>query len=345
MFTRSVLVVLLILASRCSTLPVQYIASEGETCGRHLGCLPGLRCDLKRYFRFGTCVSDSTTTTTENVALPCRPDLTDFWPDCRVRIDDRLKHGTDYCTASFDRAGCEKSCCQTTVTTTAGSETLAQCEALSDIAMDCETRIRDRFENGADYCAIGADYRSCERSCCLKIGTPIQFAIAIQGLDYSNLSDDESLEQSLSGEVADTVAAEANVSAQNISITFKQSVSLPTRLRRLRTASVDDEGYLLIEISVFSPEPPSKLVDRISPDLAVQVASTLEHAKGIDAVLQDDISIAGMTAPRVLQSETMKPDTQQILKERSESSSDCATSGSVAALTTAGLAFLVISSP
>lgn len=318
-------------------------------CYTALGCAPSPQCDIKRCSKSGYCLSPSTTTTTENAALACRSDLTDFWPDCRVRIDDRLKDGAGYCTFPFDRAGCEKSCCQTfdrrqtTVTTT--TELLTQCETLADKAMDCETRIRDRFQDGADYCATEADYGGCKRSCCLKIGTPIQFTIAMQGLNYSDLTDNASLEQMLTGAVAETVATEADVSTQNVFITFEQSVSLPIRLRRLQTAPMDDEDYLLIEISVSSSTPPSKLMDRIRPDLAVKVASTLEHVEGIDAVLQDQITIASMTAPEVLQLERTQPNTQNTLDEKYESSSAYGMCGSVAALVTAGLTFSLISRP
>eukprot|EP00931_Biecheleriopsis_adriatica_P122288 TRINITY_DN9728_c0_g1_i2.p1 TRINITY_DN9728_c0_g1~~TRINITY_DN9728_c0_g1_i2.p1 ORF type:complete len:233 (+),score=43.32 TRINITY_DN9728_c0_g1_i2:59-700(+) len=102
----------------------------------------------------------------------------DFWHDCEVRIEDRDRSGQDYCSVSFDRLGCMRSCCFRLGTTT--TSTPAACDSLADIQQDCEVRIRDRFYNKQDYCAVPLDRESCLQSCCMKLGIPVIFNITIE---------------------------------------------------------------------------------------------------------------------------------------------------------------------
>lgn len=106
-----------------------------------------------------SCCLVISTTQTSTMPAAC-VGLSDMVSDCQTRIRDRARDGQDYCAAEDN---CAQACClwSSTETTTT---TPAACKGLSDVALDCETRIQDRFQDGQNYCA---DDSGCDFSCCM----------------------------------------------------------------------------------------------------------------------------------------------------------------------------------
>jgi len=174
----------------------------------------------------------------------------------------------------------------------------------------------------------------------LELGTPIQFTIALQGFNYSGIAGNASLRSNLVDAVADAVAEEANVSVQNVSVVLKQSSSPPKRMRRLQEGT-EEGSDLLLDVSVFSSqEPSSSIADHLSPELAIKVASEIDHLEGIESVLDDNITISSMTAPAVKHLEVKRNSGKSSENRESSSAFDITWKNSIAPLIATALLLL-----
>jgi len=242
-----------------------------------------------------SCEKSCCETTQSSGEALCGYGLWDFWPDCEARIRDRSKDGQDYCATAFEQAGCQKSCCRTTVTTT----TPSSCMTLTDDATDCISRIGDRFQDGTDYCASEDDRLNCEMSCCLGVGLPVQFTITMQGLNCTVLGENTSMQQGVTQAISNLIAEETGVSRENVSINSTCSLNASSDARRLQFMEDVLESATTFQITILPQQiSPQQVAAGITPQLGSAVATEIMLVEGIN----ETIVVSDVTTPQVLRS-------------------------------------------
>eukprot|EP00931_Biecheleriopsis_adriatica_P111861 TRINITY_DN8632_c0_g1_i1.p1 TRINITY_DN8632_c0_g1~~TRINITY_DN8632_c0_g1_i1.p1 ORF type:complete len:927 (-),score=121.46 TRINITY_DN8632_c0_g1_i1:74-2854(-) len=240
--------------------------------------------------------------------------ISDFWPNCDVRIADRKAVGQDYCLVEFDRKGCEKSCCEQS------SSTNNSCDLVpADTAADCATRISDRAEDGLDYCYLQSDRAVCEKSCCLGLGLPVTFEVTVTGINPSGITSNSNLSTMITASVAQTVADEAGVPRVRVNVTVG---SMKESDRRLATAAVSTDIAVSVDPSGM---PPSDIVSAIDPGLTGAIAESIQRVPGIEAVQEGAVAVTEMTSPTT--PTLAAPTTTSTTKSATPAASSLSTSG------------------